>query len=123
MGMADEIKFGKHKGRTWNDLSKSEAGISYMQWYVNQPCANPKYAKSDAIFKQELRAFLEDNGHKDNPEGHGKRPEGQSVSINAMLKMATELGVLSKKVDAIYNAVVTNKQHTTDNPDEITWEE
>ena len=36
MDYSKEVKFGKHKGKTWEDLFSFEAGLSWLEWWSAQ---------------------------------------------------------------------------------------
>lgn len=34
-----QIAFGKHKGKTWNELASTDEGVNYLKWLVSQAMA------------------------------------------------------------------------------------
>jgi hypothetical protein len=53
----DELKFGKHKGKTWGDLLKFEDGQNWLRWWSETPSTG-KYANYENKQKALIKEWL-----------------------------------------------------------------
>jgi len=57
--MSYELKFGKHKGKTVEELSNSDEGLSYLDWLLKNTDENdPKYGKNNKALVAEIKKHI-----------------------------------------------------------------
>jgi hypothetical protein len=90
MEKTDVLQFGKHKGKTWEDMLRNEEGQNYIRWYVKQPSSG-KWANKNNKEKATLSEWLGDTP-KDTREG---------ASVIDLAFMMNKIEILERLLNAI----------------------
>ena len=109
---SDEVKFGKFKGKTWEELLGFEAGQSWIRWYCDTP-SEGKYANANNAQKAEIRKWLGDD-HKDT------RVKAKVVDMAFVL---SKLEVIERLLNTLIAQKDVNQYEKETDVDRIQWDE
>jgi hypothetical protein len=113
MKLTDTFKFGKYNGQTVEEVLETERGRSWIRWYCDQPCNNPKYAEADKKQKQSLLALIGGGTTKEIKGREQSREQAHLVDIYEKLVN------IDNKMDIILS--VLQPPITAKEPQEGTW--
>ncbi len=93
-----ELKFGKFKGKSIEEVSNSEEGVNYLNWLRKNTDPNdPKFGKNNQALIAEIKKHTESKSFyiKDNSQLPKESAKGNSITLET----------LDKKLDLIIRAL------------------
>ena len=109
MKLLDEFKFGKHKGKSLQEVIDTDK--QYLIWFIEQPCKNPQYALADRATKDSIRKLLGSEAPK-----KAKEEPGQ-------IMISYTLGEIEKKLDYLIDLIKVSVIGTEPQEDTTKWPE
>lgn len=127
-----ELKFGKYKGHTIEEVAQDEQGRGWLSWYLQQPCSNPKFEAQDRAMKDYVARVLGiekpvSEPSKDVPKSNdnriGELLSALALNVKQIEAKMKHLSSIEAKLVELDGDIKKIKSHLIpENPAEVGWD-